>query len=72
MYSEDKSRKAIDRESMVIVLSDEIISTMRWADDAVLVAESEYHLQTILNTISCIWLEYGLEIETKKKLHGGN
>lgn len=49
----------------IYVLNGEMILTIRYADDIVLIAESEQELQTMLNAILNIISEYGLKINIK-------
>ena len=49
-----------------VTMSGRTINNLRYADDIVLIATSQEALQRLVNKLSTVSREYGLEINTKK------
>ena len=64
VYTERIFRKFEDMPG--IKLCGEFFNNLRYADDTVLIAESEAELQRLVDTVKKGSLEYGLEMNTKK------
>jgi len=60
-------RASVDEFSWIgIMMSGRTINNLRYADDIVLIATSQEGLQTLIDKLSTISHEYGLEINAKK------
>lgn len=66
VYSEEIFKRAQSNSDAGIMINGEKITSIRYADDTVLIAESEQELQEMLTNISTISEEYGLQINVKK------
>jgi len=66
-YSEYVMRESVDEFSWIgITMSGRTINNLRYADDIVLIATSQEGLQTLIDKLSTVSHEYGLEINAKK------
>ena len=66
-YSEQVMRESVGEFTWIgVTMSGRTINNLRYADDIVLIATSQEALQRLVNKLSTVSREYGLEINTKK------
>ncbi|GFR58526.1 retrovirus-related Pol polyprotein LINE-1 [Elysia marginata] len=65
LYSEYLLQETISEKSGILINSVNI-NNIRYADDTVILAESEKQLQAMLDRIVVLCKEYGMEINAKK------
>ena len=57
-----------DKEEMDVTIGGRKVSNIRYADDTVLIAESEENLQLMLDRVRKLREDYGLRLNAKKML----
>lgn len=66
IYSEAIFREALEETSLGIKINDEVISEIRYADDTVLISDSDTKLQEMVNRVNESSRNFGLEMNINK------
>lgn len=66
VYSEEIFKKALDNSTDGVVINGECLSNLRYADDTVIMSDSEEGLQRLMNRVVTVCGEYGMDININK------